>query len=73
MHRDVAKIIAELPISSLERIAKNEGDELMPRWADLSNVWSALLQAAQDNDSRMSRFVILHALQLATTKPLGAD
>jgi hypothetical protein len=73
MHRDVAKVIAEMPISSLERIAKNEVDELMPRWADLSNVWSALLQAAQDNDSHMSRFVTLHALQLAATEAERAE
>ena len=68
MHRDVAKIIAGMPISGLERIAKHEADELMPRWADLSNVWRELLQAAQDNDSHTSRFVILHALQLAAAE-----
>ena len=68
MHRDVAKIVAEMPISGLERIAKSEGDELMPRWADLSNVWRELLQAAQDNDSQTSRFVTLHALQLAAAE-----
>ena len=73
MHRDVAKIIAEIPISGLERIAKNEADELMPRWADMGNVWRELLQAAQDNDSHTSRFVTLHALQLAATEQPGAD
>ena len=73
MQRDVAKIIAEIPISGLERIAKNEVDELMPRWADLSNVWKELLQAAQDNDSDFSRFVTLHALQLAATEQPRVD
>src|SRR5580698_9387254 len=29
MHRDVSKIIAEMPISGLERIAKSQADELM--------------------------------------------
>ncbi len=73
MHRDVAKIIAETPISSLERIAKNEIDELTPRWADLSTVWAELLQAAQDNNAHTSRFVALHALQLAATEQACAD
>jgi hypothetical protein len=73
MHRDVAKIIAEMPISGLERIAKSEVDELMPRWADLSSVWRELLQAAQDNDSHVTRFVTLHALQLAATEQARAD
>jgi hypothetical protein len=73
MHRDVAKIIAEIPISNLERIAKNEANELMPRWADLSNVWTELLQAAQENDPLTSRFVALHTLQLAATEQPGAD
>ena len=73
MHRDVAKIIAEIPISGLERIAINEVDEFMPRWADLSSVWRELLQAAQDNDSHTLRFVTLHALQLAATEQDRAD
>jgi hypothetical protein len=68
MHRDVAKIIAEMPISGLERIAKSEGGELMPRWVDLSNVWRELLHAAQENDSQTSRFVTLHTLQLAASE-----
>ncbi len=68
MHRDVAKIIAQMPVSGLERIAKREVDQLMPRWADLSGVWRELLQAAHENDSHTSRFLTLHALQLATTE-----
>ncbi len=73
MHRDVAKIIAEMPLAGLERIAKNEVDELIPRWADLGAVWAELLQAAQDNDAHTSRFVALHALQLAATERACAD
>lgn len=73
MHRDVAKIVAEMPISSLERIAKSEGDELLPRWADLGNVWKQLLQAAQVNDAHTARIVALHALQLAATEQGCAD
>jgi hypothetical protein len=73
MHRDVAKTIAEMPISRLEHIAKNEANELMPRWADLSAVWKELLQAAQDNDSHRARFATLHALQLAATEQPRAD
>jgi hypothetical protein len=73
MHRDVAKIIAEMQISGLERIAKSEGDQLMPRWVDLSNVWRELLQAAQENDSQTSRFVTLHALQLVAAEQAHAD
>jgi hypothetical protein len=73
MHRDVAKIIAEMPISSLERIAKNEVDELMPRWADLSAVWTGLLQAAQGNEANARRFIALHALQLAATEQACTD
>jgi hypothetical protein len=73
MHRDVAKIIGKMSISGLERIAKNEIDELLPRWADLSSVWRELLQAAQDNDSQTSRFVALHALQLAAPEQACAD
>jgi hypothetical protein len=68
MHRDVAKVIAEIPISALERIAKNEVDKLMPRWADLSSVWMELLRAAQDHDPHAFRFAILHTLQLAATE-----
>jgi hypothetical protein len=73
MHREVAKIIAEMPISSLERIAKNEVDELIPRWADLSAVWTGLLQAAQGNEASARRFIALHALQLAATEQACAD
>jgi hypothetical protein len=73
MHRDVAKIIAEMPISGLERIAKNEVDELMPRWVDLSNVWKELLQAALRNDSQTSRLIALHALQLAVREQAVTD
>jgi hypothetical protein len=72
-HREVAQIIAEIPISGLERIAKSQSDELMPRWADLSGVWIEILQAAHDNDSKASRFVTLHALQLAATEPASSD
>jgi len=73
MDREVAKIIAEMPISGLERLAKSEFDELMPRWADLTTVWTELLQAAQENDSHTSRFVTLHALQLAATEQARTD
>jgi len=68
MHRNVAKIIAEMPISRLERIAKSEVDQLMPRWADLSSVWTGLLQAAQGNEANARRLVALHSLQLAATE-----
>lgn len=68
MHRDVAQIIADMSVSRLERIAKSEVDELTPRWSDLSNVWTELLQAAQGNDSHTSRFATLHALQLAAAE-----
>ena len=68
MHRDVAKIIAEMSILDLERIAKNEVNELLPRWADLSSAWRDLLQAAQGNESHTSQFVALHALQLVTSE-----
>jgi hypothetical protein len=73
MHRDVSKIIAEMPISRLERIAKSQADELMPRWADLSNFWTEVLQAAQNNDSNASKFVTLHALQLAATETTDTE
>jgi hypothetical protein len=73
MHREVAKIIVEMPIASLERVAKDQVDELKPRWADLSSVWKELLRAAQDNESHTSRFVNLHALQLAATEHACVD
>jgi hypothetical protein len=71
MHREVAKIISDMRIAALERIAKNQFDELMPRWADLSTVWKELLQAAQDNDANAYRFAMLHTLQLAATEGSG--
>jgi hypothetical protein len=69
MNCDVARIISTMGIADLERIARSQFDELMPRWADLHSVWRELLQAAQVNDSRASRFATLHALQLAAAEP----
>ncbi len=68
MHREVAQIISDMRIADLERIAKCQFGELMPRWADLSTVWNDLLRAAQDNNPSAFRFVTLHALQLAATE-----
>jgi hypothetical protein len=68
MHREVATIISNMHIADLERIAKSQFQELIPRWADLSTVWKGLLQAAQENTPNVCRFVALHALQLAATE-----
>jgi hypothetical protein len=68
MHREVAKIFSGMRIADLDRIAKCQFHELMPRWADLSTVWKDLLQAARDGNPSAHRFVSLHALQLAATE-----
>jgi hypothetical protein len=68
MHREVANVISGMRIADLERIAKNQFNELMPRWADLGAVWKEILQAAQDNDRHGVTFATLHALQLAAVE-----
>jgi hypothetical protein len=72
MHREVAKIISDMLIADLERIAKNQFDELMPRWAELSTLWKDFLWAAQENTPTVCRYVALHALQLAAAEDSSA-
>lgn len=67
MDRDVANVIAHVPITTLDRIADRRHRHLQPRWPDRPEIWRGLLQAAEHEDRRKSHVVDVHGLQLLSS------
>lgn len=64
MAPSVATMLVELGPQDVERIAARHGRHLRPRWEDLPQFWSNLLQAADGNDEDSLYKLHLHGIQL---------
>lgn len=62
----VAKIIGELQLTELDRIAERRHRHLEPRWTDRPAVWHSLLSAASSPESAAMKRVDAYGLQLLT-------
>ncbi len=67
MDRAVADVIADLPITTLDRIAERRHQHLQPRRTERPVVWRGLLQAAGHDDRARSHIGDVHGLQLLTS------
>lgn len=64
MSAPVARIISELRLGDIERVAESHYRDLRPRWADRPWFWLRLFAAAESSDERAMRNFGIHALQL---------
>lgn len=63
---EVARLIAELPLSDIDIIVERRFQHVRPRWEDRPAAWRHLLMAAESSDFRMTRDFNLYSLQLVT-------
>jgi hypothetical protein len=65
MTKNVAELIADIPLSEIDRIADRGFRYLQPRWHDHPAIWRELLVRATSATGDLSR-IDLHGLQLLT-------
>lgn len=66
MDPSVARLIVDLPVTTLDRIAGRYHRYLQPRWADRPAYWRDLLQAAERKEAAKLRSLDAQGLQLLT-------
>jgi hypothetical protein len=68
---DVARAIAQLPITEIAPVAERYCRYVRPRWEDRPAVWRRLLLSAQSEDIRRTRDANLYGIQLLTAELLA--
>jgi hypothetical protein len=63
---EVARIIASLSLTELDRVVERRFRYVRPRWEDRPSLWRALLLSAKSGDARRNRAINLRMIQLMT-------
>ena len=69
----VAELLINLPVTSIDHIARHIHPHLRPRWADHPAFWRALLRAANREDGRQLSRIDVQGIQLLTGDMLIAS
>ena len=69
----VSKLIADLRLDEIDRIAQKRFRHVRPRWDDRPAVWRRLLLAAETDDEKLMHEVNLHGLQLLAGELLSTS
>lgn len=70
MHREVAKVIANLQLAEIDNIAERRFRHVLPRWHDQPDYWGELLDAARSGSAQALRRCDVRGLQMIVGEQL---